>query len=103
MSEDSKDLAKRSDSRYSEHEYELGLRVSHENAVVDPGLAPHRVRMTDKSVKHEKSAVRQVTALFVFSILGSAFALYAYFAFPIEVGNMASVRSNTLFLGLGIT
>ena len=103
MSEDSKDLAKVSDNRYSEHEYELGLRVKHEDAVVDPGLEPHRVRMTDKSVKHEKSAARQVSTLFVLSILGSAFALYAYFAFPIELGNMASVRSNTLFLGLGMT
>lgn len=103
MSEESKDLAKTADSRFSDHEYELGLRVTHEDAVVDPGLEPHRVRMTDKSVKHEKNAVRQVTTLFVLSMLGSAFALYAYFAFPIELGNMASVRSNTLFLGLGIT
>ena len=103
MSEDSKDLVKQVDSRYSEHEYETGLRVIHEDAVKDPGLEPHRVRMTDQSVKHEKNAVRQVTLLFVISMLGSAFALYSYFAFPIVLGDMNSVRLNTLFLGLGIT
>ena len=103
MNEDSKDLVKQVDSRYSEHEYETGLRVIHEDAVKDPGLEPHRVRMTDKSVKHEKNAVRQVTLLFVISMLGSAFALYSYFAFPIVIGDMNSVRMNTLFLGLGIT
>ena len=103
MSEDSKDLVKQVDSRYSEHEYETGLRVIHEDALKDPGLEPHRVRMTDKSVKHEKNAVRQVTLLFVISMLGSAFALYSYFAFPIVIGDMNSVRMNTLFLGLGIT
>ena len=103
MSEDSKDLVKQVDSRYSEHEYETGLRVIHEDAVKDPGLEPHRVRMTDQSVKHEKNAVRQVTLLFVVSMVGSAFALYSYFAFPIVLGDMNSVRLNTLFLGLGIT
>ena len=103
MSEDSKDLVKQVDSRYSEHDYETGLRVIHEDAVKDPGLEPHRVRMTDQSVKHEKNAVRQVTLLFVISMLGSAFALYSYFAFPIVIGDMNSVRLNTLFLGLGIT
>jgi len=103
VNEDSKDLVKQVDSRYSEHEYETGLRVIHEDAVKDPGLEPHRVRMTDKSVKHEKNAVRQVTLLFVISMLGSAFALYSYFAFPIVIGDMNSVRMNTLFLGLGIT
>lgn len=103
MSEDSKDLVKQVDSRYSEHEYETGLRVIHEDAVKDPGLEPHRVRMTDQSIKHEKNAVRQVTLLFVVSMVGSAFALYSYFAFPIVLGDMNSVRLNTLFLGLGIT
>jgi ubiquinol-cytochrome c reductase iron-sulfur subunit len=56
------DLEKASGS-YSDHEYELGLRVVNEDAVADPGLEPHRVRMTDKSEKHEKAAVRQVALL----------------------------------------
>ena len=102
MNENSKEVAKQSDGKYSEHEYEAGLRVIHPDAVADPGLEPHRVRMTDKSVKHEKSAVRQVVLLFAISMLGSAFALWAYFAFPITE-ELASVRLNTLYLGVGIT
>ena len=66
---------------YSDHEYDLGLRVVNNDAIADPGLEPHRVRMTDKSVKHEKAAVRQVALLFTLSMLGSAFALWAYFNF----------------------
>ena len=81
---------------------ETGLAVIKSDAVRDPGLEPHRVRMTDKSPKHEKRAARQVTLLFAISMLGSAFALYAYFAYPIT-SELASVRVNTLLLGLGIT
>ena len=97
----SKDGAKPFDG---EHEYEAGLAVIKADAVADPGLEPHRVRMTDKSEKHEKTAARQVAALFIFSMLSSAFALYAYFAWPIDATNAASntVRGNTLFVGLGI-
>jgi ubiquinol-cytochrome c reductase iron-sulfur subunit len=58
--------------------------------------------MTDKSPKHERAAVRQVAALFLLSALGSAFAIWAYFAFPITE-DLGTVRNNTLFLGLGIT
>ncbi|MFM6971158.1 MAG: Rieske 2Fe-2S domain-containing protein [Rhodoluna sp.] len=68
----------------------------------DPGIEPHRVRMTDKSVKHERRAVRQVAALFLISVIGSAFAIYAYFAFPITE-ELGSVRNNTFLLGTGIT
>jgi ubiquinol-cytochrome c reductase iron-sulfur subunit len=57
--------------------------------------------MTDKSEAHEKRAARQVAAMFLFSIVSSAFALYAYFAFPIVEGSNASGRDNTLLLGVG--
>ena len=87
---------------YSEHEYELGLRVVNSDAIADPGLEPHRVRMTDKSVKHEKAAVRQVALLFTLSMLGSAFALWAYFNFPLSE-DLSSVRLNTMYLGIGMT
>jgi len=96
-----KDLEKASGS-YSDHEYELGLRVVNQDAVADPGLEPHRVRMTDKSEKHEKAAVRQVALLFTLSMLGSAFALWAYFNFPLSE-DLSSVRLNTLYLGVGMT
>jgi ubiquinol-cytochrome c reductase iron-sulfur subunit len=87
---------------YSDHEYELGLRVENNDAIADPGLEPHRVRMTDKSEKHEKAAVRQVAFLFILSMLGSAFALWAYFNFPLSE-DLSSVRLNTLYLGVGMT
>ena len=85
-----------------EHDYASGLAVIAKDAVKDPGLEPHRVRMTDKSVKHEKAAARQVAALFLVSVVGSAFAIWAYFAFPLTE-ELGTVRNNTLFLGLGIT
>lgn len=86
-----------------EHEYESGLAVK-SDLIRDPGIEPHRVRMTDKSEKHAKAAERQVAAMFLFSMIASAFSLYAYFAWPINTEDAAnlSVRSNTLFLGLGI-
>jgi ubiquinol-cytochrome c reductase iron-sulfur subunit len=58
--------------------------------------------MTDKSVKHEKAAARQVAALFLASVAGSIFSIYAYFAFPLS-DDLGTVRNNTLFMGLGIT
>ncbi|MFM7013920.1 MAG: Rieske 2Fe-2S domain-containing protein [Actinomycetota bacterium] len=67
----------------------------------DPGLEPHRVRMTDKSPKHEAAAAKQVSFLFFLSVIGSAFALWAYFAFPITE-ELSTVRNNTLFLGIGM-
>lgn len=86
----------------SEHNYEAGLAVVAKDKIKDPGLEPHRVRMTDKSAKHEKSAVRQVAALFLISVFGSAFAIFAYFAFPITE-DLGTVRANTWWLGIGIT
>lgn len=84
------------------HKYDGGLVVISPEKVADPGLEPHRLRMTDKSVKHEKSANRQVGALFLLSAVGSVFSIYAYFAFPITE-DLATVRANNLWLGLGIT
>ena len=86
----------------AEHEYSSGLAVTSSDKMRDPGIEPHRVRMTDKSVKHERRAVRQVAALFLISVVGSAFAIYAYFAFPITE-ELGSVRNNTFMLGAGIT
>jgi ubiquinol-cytochrome c reductase iron-sulfur subunit len=86
----------------SEHNYSTGLAVISDDAVNNPGIEPHRTRMTDKSVKHEKSAARQVAFLFVISILGSIFAIYSYFAFPLNV-DLGSVRLSTIMLGAGIT
>jgi ubiquinol-cytochrome c reductase iron-sulfur subunit len=84
-----------------EHDYDGGLAVVLADKVADPGIEPHRVRMTDKSVSHEKRAARQVSALFFMSIFGSLFAIVAYFAFPINE-DLGTVRDNTLLLGVGI-
>ena len=86
----------------SEHNYGAGLAVVADEAVQNPGLEPHRVRMTDKSTKHEKTAARQVAVMFLLSIAGSAFAIFAYFAFPITE-DLGTVRVSTLMLGAGIT
>ena len=101
MAKTPKDLATIESS--PEHEYETGLAVISADKISDPGIEPHRVRMTDKSVKHEKAAARQVAALFMLSILGSAFAIWAYYAFPFDGETAGSLRWNTIFLGLGIT
>jgi len=85
-----------------DHVYDAGAGLVLSDKIADPGIEPHRVRMTDKSVKHEKAAERQVAALFLISIVGSIFAIFAYFFWPIE-DNIAAVRTNTMFLGLGIT
>ena len=86
----------------SEHNYGAGLAVVADEAVQNPGLEPHRIRMTDKSAKHEKTAARQVAVMFLLSIAGSAFAIFAYFAFPITE-DLGTVRVSTLMLGAGIT
>ncbi|MEY4398496.1 MAG: hypothetical protein RLZ53_1072 [Actinomycetota bacterium] len=100
MAKNSKDLEVHNTE---EHEYETGLAVITADKTGDPGIEPHRVRMTDKSTKHEKAAVRQVAGLFLLSIVGSAFSIWAYYAFPFDDANAGSLRINTLFLGLGIT
>ena len=85
-----------------EHDYSPGSAIVIADAIADPGIESHRVRMTDKSPQHERRANRQVAAMFLLSILGSAFAIYAYFAFPITE-DLGTVRNNTFYLGLGIT
>ncbi len=85
-----------------EYDYSSGLAVLPADQIKNPGLAPERVRMTDKSQSHERAAARQVSALFFVSVFGSAFSIWAYFAFPITE-DLSTVRDNTLLLGLGIT
>ena len=84
-----------------EHQYEAGLAKTGKT-FQDPGIEPHRVRMTDKSKKHEKTAARQVTALFLVSIVGSVFAIWAYFGIKVYEADLTSIRNNSLLLGLGI-
>jgi ubiquinol-cytochrome c reductase iron-sulfur subunit len=97
-----KDVVASGGSKDFEYVQEPGLAVVAKDKIKDPGLEGHRVRMTDKSPAHEKAAARQVSVLFFLSALGSAFALWAYFAFPISE-DLSTVRNNNLYLGLGMT
>ena len=79
-----------------------GTAVVTSDALENPGLPPHRLRVTDLDPKKERTAERRVYTLFFLSIVGSVFAVAAYVAFPIIPGNTASIRMNTVMLGLGI-
>jgi ubiquinol-cytochrome c reductase iron-sulfur subunit len=79
-----------------------GLAVAVPDPVRDPELPPHRLRMTDTDPAAMKRAVRTIYTLFYISVAASIWAIAAYFLFPIENGSIAQVRSNNLFIGLGI-
>ncbi|WP_106813728.1 cytochrome bc1 complex Rieske iron-sulfur subunit [Microbacterium timonense] len=79
-----------------------GLAVAVPDPVRNPGLPPHRERMTDKDPASMKRAVRTVYTLFYLSIAGSIWAVAAYMLFPIESGRLIDIRHNNLFVGLGI-
>lgn len=79
-----------------------GLAVAVTDPVRNPGLPPHRERMTDKDPAAMKRAVRTVYTLFYLSIAGSIWAIAAYMLFPIESGRIIDIRNNNLFIGLGI-
>lgn len=80
-----------------------GTAVVVADSIENPGFPPHRLRVTDTDPRKEKQAERRVSGLFFISIAGSVLAIAAYIAFPIEIGDMASVRLNNLLLGLSIT
>jgi ubiquinol-cytochrome c reductase iron-sulfur subunit len=79
-----------------------GLAVAVSDPVNEMEMAPHRQRMTDKDPAAMKRAVRTVYTLFYLSLAGSLWAIAAYVLFPIEDGSSGAVRSNNLFIGLGI-
>jgi ubiquinol-cytochrome c reductase iron-sulfur subunit len=90
-------------AQYGAPAHSAGTAVVVSDGVPNPGFPPHRPRVTDLDPKVEKQQERRISALFAISIVGSVLAVAAYIAFPIVPGDMASVRNNTLFLGLGIT
>lgn len=79
-----------------------GLAVAVPDPVENPGLPPHRERVTDMDPKKRKHAERTVYTLFYVSLAGSIWAIAAYMLFPIESGQMSDIRANNLFIGLGI-
>ena len=84
------------------HTPSAGLAVAVADPVQNPGLPPHRERITDEDPKAMRRAVRTVYGLFYLSIAGSLWAVAAYMLFPIEDGDLVAVRHNNLFIGLGI-
>ncbi len=79
-----------------------GLGVAVSDPVENPGLPPHRERITDKDPRAEKRAARTVYTLFYLSLAGSVWAVAAYMLFPIEDGSLSSIRHNNFFIGIGI-
>jgi ubiquinol-cytochrome c reductase iron-sulfur subunit len=79
-----------------------GIAVMDDNGHVNPGFPPHRSRVTDTDPKKERLAERRVSGFFFLSVIGSVLAVVFYFVFPIVPGDIASVRLNTLSLGLAI-
>ncbi|MBS1906084.1 MAG: Rieske 2Fe-2S domain-containing protein [Actinobacteria bacterium] len=79
-----------------------GLSVDVSDPAQNPGLPPHRERITDQDPKAMKAAARTVYTLFYLSLAGSIWAVAAYMLFPIESGSLIDVRNNNLFVGLGI-
>ena len=66
-----------------EKRYSPGLAAQTKRPIEDPGIEPHRVRMTDKSEKHARTAEKQIAAMFGVSVIGAIIAIWGFFAFPI--------------------
>ncbi|WAC67539.1 Rieske 2Fe-2S domain-containing protein [Agrococcus sp. SL85] len=79
-----------------------GAAIVQRDAFENPGLPPHRPRQTDLHPEKADRAERTVVWWFIGSMVGAVVAIAAYIMVPIVPGDMASVRFNNLFLGLGI-
>ncbi|MDH2444682.1 Rieske 2Fe-2S domain-containing protein [Amnibacterium sp. CER49] len=80
-----------------------GSAVVRSDSFQNPGMPPHRARVTDTDPKAAKRAERIIVGLFYISIVGAVFAMAAYFAFPIRSNDLGSVRLNNLMVGLGLS
>jgi quinol---cytochrome c reductase iron-sulfur subunit len=74
----------------------------------NPGLVPHRHRMSDVDPKAAKRAERQVATLFGISALGTVLALVAYFTIKFDtpmsfIEHLARTRLSTELIGIGLT
>jgi len=80
----------------------VGTAILPHDGFEDPGVEPHRHRITDAQPERAKATERVLIILFFVSIAASIFAIVAYFAWPIDRNDITSVRANNLWLGLGI-
>jgi ubiquinol-cytochrome c reductase iron-sulfur subunit len=85
----------------NQEESDPGTAVMVADSVVNPGLPPEHLRITDLDPKEEKKAERRIAMFFALSIVGSLIAAMSYVVFPIIPGDMQSVRLNNMFVGLG--
>lgn len=86
----------------SEASVNSGTALKTAEGFENPGLPEHRHRVTDDKSISAKRVERAVVALFIVSMLGSIFAIAAYFIWPINREDITSVRGNTMFIGIGI-
>ena len=82
--------------------YDSGSATNIERPISDPGIEPHRVRMTDKSEKHAKTAERQISFMFLVSIVGAIIAVWGFVAFPIVGGDLSATSNNAFWMGIGM-
>ncbi len=82
--------------------YESGLATQSDRPIKDPGIEPHRVRMTDKDERAARNAERAVSVMFLISIVGAIIAVWGFFAFPIVDGDLSATRNNTFWMGVGM-
>ena len=85
-----------------EKSYSPGLATDIEKPIANPGIEPHRIRMTDKSEKHARTAEKQIAVMFGVSVEGAIIAIWGFFAFPIVDGDLSATRNNSLWMGLGM-
>jgi len=96
------DLEKNNEHEEENFEYDGGAAVVPTDKIEDPGLEPHRPRMTDKDPKAAARAEKQVAAMFVVSIIGAIIAVWGYVAFPIIGDDLSNTRNNALWVGVGM-
>src|SRR5690625_5716202 len=73
-------------------------------AIENPGLPPHRPRITDEDPRAAKRAERQVSFLFILSIIGTLVFFVGYFGvgqLPLDETNMNLIRLQNALLGGG--
>ncbi len=73
----------------------------------NPGLPPHRHRLTDVDPRAAKRAEWTVAALFILSVLGTLGSMVAYFAIKLEdktdwQAYLGMVQRSNMFIGLGL-
>ncbi len=93
-------------STHDQHQGELTVPAAGHGDVAErlperfenPGLEPHRPRLTDEDPAAAQRATRQVAALFGLSVLGTIGLIVAYVLVP-PGDTVASIRTSNLLIG----